>query len=326
MLSVSEFAPLWWMKNPHLQTMFPAVFKAYLPLLPKYYIEAIELSDGDFVELVWPQHALDSKAPLVLILHGLGGGVNSSYVTILFNALKQAGFRSVLMQFRGGGEQTNRLAKMYNAGDTADLNQIVELLNQRESESLKAIIGVSLGGNLLLKWLGEMGALAKVNKAIAISVPYDLEGLVDHLDSRAVKFYQKRLLSELKRLYHKKADSDLIIKRDEIDKINSIKGFDHLLTAPLGGFKNVHDYYAQSSCLPHLKNISVNTLLIHANDDPFMLPTSIPNASDLSLSSRLELSPYGGHVGFVCAENQFKPGFWLAKRVPDFLMDLHCPI
>ena len=196
MLLDSEFEPLWWMKNPHLQTMFPAVFKSYLPELPKYHIEAVELSDGDFVELVWPQHVLDSKAPLVLILHGLGGGVNSSYVTILFNALKQAGLRSVLMQFRGSGVQTNRLPNIYNAGDTADLNQIVDFLNQREPETLKAIVGVSLGGNLLLKWLGERGALAKINKAIAISVPYDLEGLVDHLDARPVKIYQKRLLSE----------------------------------------------------------------------------------------------------------------------------------
>lgn len=323
MKSKSEFQPYWILKNAHMQTMFATLFKSYLPTLPQYRIEIVELNDGDYVELIWPDHQINSDAPLVILLHGLGGNVHSSYVSVLFDALKNAGLRSVLMHFRGSGEQTNRLPRMYNAGDTKDLDHVVSMLVVREPKVAKAIIGISLGGNVLLKWLGEQGRNAKIEKAIAISVPYDLETLVDHLDSQLINIYQNHLLNKLKNLYNKKLDGDLFIKRDEIQKINLIRDFDDRLTAPLAGFKNAHEYYQHSSCLPFLKNIAVNTLLIHAQDDPFMPPTSVPNEEILSDKIHLELSPYGGHVGFIYNEKHFKPGFWLAKRVPEYLIDLH---
>ena len=214
------------------------------------------------------------------------------------------------------------MPRTYHAGDTKDLDGFIDLLNQREPHTKKAIVGISLGGNVLLKWLGEKGAKAGINKAIAVSVPFDLENLVNKLNQGFSKIYQKHLIQKLRLLYAKKRHQALPFRIQDLEHLKTFWEFDEITTAPLHGFSSAKAYYQASSCLPYLKAIQVPTLIIHALDDPFMTPHCLPTESQLSPHVILELSKKGGHVGFISRDNQHQPSFWLGIRIPEFLKDL----
>lgn len=321
MIVKSEFKPIWWLRNRHLQTLFPTMVRKHLKK-PNVVQERIELKDGDFLDCFWSQEGLPKNAPLVVLLHGMGGSVQSSYVSILFNAFKSMGYRGVLMHFRCAGDEPNRLLRTYHAGETEDLNTFIQLLNQREPQTLKAIVGISLGGNVLLKWLGEQGSQAMVERAVAISVPFDLEKLVITLNQGFSKIYQKHLIQKLRKLYAKKQHQNLPFRIEDLNDIHSFPEFDELTTAPLHGFSSAREYYRASSCLPYLANIHIPTLIMHAKDDPFMTPDCLPKENHLSSNIILEISSHGGHVGFISKNKYHQPEFWIGKRVSEFLSDL----
>ena len=155
MITRSLFKPAWWLKNPHLQTMATSLFSRGRQ--PKVRHEKLELPDGDFLDLAWADQGLSTDAPLVIILHGLGGNMHSSYVTGQMVAYQQRGWRTLVMHFRGANGQSNRYLRAYHSGDTADLDYVLRVLAAREPQSCKWVVGFSLGGNVLLKWLGEQG-------------------------------------------------------------------------------------------------------------------------------------------------------------------------
>jgi predicted alpha/beta-fold hydrolase len=321
MIIDSDFKPLWWLNNTHLQTLFPFMIKKHLKL-PPVTQERIELQDGDFLECFWSEQDIPKDKPLVTILHGMGGSIQSSYIPILFNAINQMGYRAVLLHFRCSGEEPNRLPRTYHAGETEDLNFFMNYLNAKEPHTKKAVIGISLGGNVLLKWLGEQGHQAKIEKAVAVSVPFDLENLVVRVNQGFSRLYQKHMLQRLKNLYEKKQNQNLPFHINDLKNIKTFWEFDELTTAPLHGFPNAKIYYQSSSCIPYLKNIQVPSLLIHSLDDPFMTPDCLPKLKDLSSNTIFELSQKGGHVGFVAQDKHFQPVFWLGSRIPEFLRDL----
>ncbi|HAT9259657.1 TPA: alpha/beta fold hydrolase, partial [Legionella pneumophila subsp. pneumophila] len=144
MIVNSSFRPLWWLSNRHAQTLYPTLVKKRLKPRIDFH-ERLELPDGDFIDLAWSVNELNKNTPLVILLHGLGGGINSIYVSGLMQAFADAGFRCVLMHFRGASEEPNRILRTYHSGDTADFAYFLEILAKREPVTKKAVVGISLG-------------------------------------------------------------------------------------------------------------------------------------------------------------------------------------
>lgn len=319
MIVQSSFIPAWWLPNAHAQTIYAARRYPHKPVIDR--LEKIELPDGDFLELAWSTAGLQEDAPLILILHGLGGSINSSYVGRFMHTFNKQGWRAVLLHFRGAGSEVNRLPRAYHSGDTADLDFIIQTLTRRESHTKKAIVGVSLGGNVLLKWLGERRNHTSINAAVAISVPFLLNKVANRISEGFSRLYQAFLLQQLKKVFKRKFD--FLDNPPEILKTaadcNCFWTFDHKVTAPLHGFKSVHSYYRKSSCRQYLRYIETPTLVIHAKDDPFMSVDVLPKEDELSECVRLEISEKGGHVGFISGTKLWKPVFWLDKRLTEYI-------
>lgn len=294
--------------------MWPLAVKPAHPILNR---ERIELPDGDFIDLDW---TTNSEGPLVVVMHGLEGSAHSHYARRMMHALPAHGMRGVLMHFRGRSGEPNRLARAYHSGETGDINTVVDLLCKREPTMPLAVIGYSLGGNVLLKWLGELGSQISIKSAVAVSVPFVLSDLADHMGKGVARLYQRYLVKSLHQTFAAKAAIvDLHLSVDEISELDTFWKFDDKVTAPVHGFKDAVDYYQRCSSRQFIRQIEVPTLVLHARDDPFMTQAVIPREEELSESVQLELSDYGGHVGFISGGTPWSPAFWLEHRILSFL-------
>lgn len=320
MIIKSNFKPAWWLSNPHLQTIFPTLTRRLKA--PIDGTERLELPDGDFIDLSWAANGQAKEAPLVILLHGLGGNAHSTYVSGLMHAFNRRGWRVVLMHFRGASDEPNRVARAYHSGDTGDVHFLLQQLAQREPYTKKAVVGISMGGNVLLKWLGERGHQSLINAAVAVSVPFQLRMVSNRVNQGFSRIYQRYLLSRLKQVFERKKNKGLSeypqIFQD-IHKWRCFWTFDEYVTAPLNGFPHVHAYYHQVSATRYLSNIATQTLIIHALDDPFMTPDIVPLTEELPDKVTLELSAQGGHVGFITGKIPGVPTYWLEQRIPDYL-------
>lgn len=318
----SEFKAAWWLQNRHVQTFYRTLFRR--PQVVVDYSERLELPDGDFIDLAWAINGVDRHAPLIILLHGMGGSVHSSYVSGLLQAFNAAGYRAVLMHFRGASHEANRLPRTYHSGDTADLDYFLKLLQQREPLTSKAAVGISLGGNVLLKWLGETGRQSLLQAAVAVSVPFQLNDVAESINKGFARVYQAYLLQGLRAVFMKKlaiVNQQLALTPAKLRALKTIRQFDQQITAPLHGFTSEHAYYAACSSRQYLSDITTPTLIIHALDDPFMSPSVIPTAAELSKEVIFELSHQGGHVGFIAGGALHKPVYWLEERIPAFFRD-----
>lgn len=303
-----------WVRNPHYQTLLGTLMdrSQRIPLQR----ERVPLADGDFIDLDWLL-APQGLGPTVLILHGLEGSSRSPYIHRFLAACQTRQWPAVVMHFRGCSGEPNRLARGYHGGETGDLDTIVRLVRQQSPRGL-CVVGYSLGGGVLLKWLGEKGRDAGIRAAAAISVPFSLESAALRLNRGFSRIYQWVLLRWLKRSIRRKA-AQLGQEPPPLRALTHFKAFDDAITAPLHGFTDASDYYQKASCRPYLRKIATPTLLIQAADDPFFLPTQLPTPEELSPSIQFELSPHGGHVGFISGGWPWAPRFWLDARLSDFL-------
>ena len=278
--------------------------------------ERIELDDGDFLDIDWSRNR---DGPLVLLLHGLEGSIRSHYATGLMNSLSRCGYQIVLLNFRGCSGEPNRLPRSYHSGDTDDVDLILRLLVRKHPQRPVYLVGISLGGNVLLKWLGENPDQTLAKKAVAISVPFQLDIAAHRLERGLSRLYQAHLLYKLRRSTRSKAARiALPIDVSRLSRIKSFRQFDDQVTAPLHGFEGVDDYYCRASSRPFIKFIKTPTLILHAVDDPFMTPDAIPEDYELGSGVQLELSESGGHVGFVAGILPWKPRYWVDERVCDY--------
>ena len=310
----SGFRPAWWLPGGDLQTLWPYFFrrKTIIDLTR----ERLELPDGDFVDLCLTANA---GAPVVAIFHGLEGCVDSHYVKPLLAAIEQRGWHGVFMHFRGCGGEINLLARSYHSGDTSDIGFLVEHLIGRFPGVPIAAVGYSLGGNALLKYLGEEDRKGQVHAAAAVSVPYVLAEGAKRLNAGFSRVYQRRLIGLLRRkLTGKFSNRECPFDLSELPHLNDFFSFDDRVTAPLHGFAGVDDYYTRSSSRPFLESISVPSLLIHAIDDPFMTENVIPEENELSEYVQLELAGSGGHIGFVSGRTPGYAVYWLEQRIIEF--------
>ncbi len=313
----AAFRPAWWLPGGHAQTVWPALAPRRLRLALRR--RRVELPDGDFIDVDW----VGERGPIVVVLHGLGGAIDSHYVRGMLSVIARRGWRGALMHFRGCSGDPNRLARGYHAGETGDLDYFIRLLQREEPQTPVAVIGYSMGGNVLLKWLGECrdAAAAAVAVAAAVSVPFDLANAAQRVHQGFSRIYELRMLRSLQAvMYRKIAQQRLAWDDKAIAALKSLREFDDRITAPLHGFRDADDYYSRASCIAWLSSITVPTLVVHASDDPFMSPTVVPKQSDLSTAVSIELASSGGHVGFVAGQ-PWAPHYWLESRVPEFLVN-----
>ena len=319
MITCSAFTPAWWLRGAHRQTLFASLCRR--KRAPTLTRERIELPDGDFIDLDWTQQ---SDGKIVLVLHGLEGSLESHYTGGLLTALADQNYHAGLMYFRNCSDEPNRLARSYHSGETGDLDFVVQHILKRHPGRPLVVVGFSLGGNVLLKWLGEQAEASPLHSAIAISVPFDLNSAALKLETGLSRIYQHHLLKKLRNSLRKKATRHpppLALER--LQELRTFRQFDDRITAPLHGFRDVDDYYTQSSSKQFLKSIHTPTLIIQASDDPFLPSTALPRESELATSVTLELSRYGGHVGFVAGTNPLRPHYWLEQRVLEFLREFN---
>ena len=312
-----------------MQTLWPYLFRR----MPRVELrrERLELPDGDFLDLDWTKN---SRGPIVIVLHGLEGSSDSKYARGLLKAVHDHGWRGVVMHFRGCGGEPNRLPRSYHSGETTDLAYVVKLLQSREPETPLFVVGFSLGGNVLLKWLGEtatetslsrgprldpigeVGAQTPIKAAVAVSVPFLLDESAKRLDQGFSRVYQWGLMRSMRNaVAEKRRRMKLPLKIEDLSALRTFRDFDEHVTAVLHGFAGADDYYNRSSSRQYLKGIQIPTLIVQSRDDPFMTDAVIPQDGELSPAIKLELYDSGGHVGFIQGAWPWAPRCWLEGRI-----------
>ncbi len=311
----STFCPPPWLRHGHLQTILRAVLPP-LALAPGR-VEALPLPDGDLLELSWHQPSPD--APLAVLCHGLEGSADSAYMRSLSRVLLAAGWQTLAWSYRGCGRQPNRLPRSYHSGATDDLGAVVTHALHATTGPL-ALIGISLGGNLILKYLAESPPPPRVRAAVAISAPVDLASCADVLDHHpANALYRRRFLNGLSRKATAKSRAfPHAVPSLDWAAIRSIRAFDDAFTAPLHGFASAADYYARCSALPLLPRLTTPALLLSALDDPLLPPACFPTAlAEAHPHLSLETPAHGGHVGFW--QSLVPSRSWMEQRTLAFL-------
>lgn len=286
-------------------------------------VERLKTPDDDFLVL----HHLDAPAgsPILLMLHGLEGSVRSHYIQGLLRDAKERGWRAVVLIFRSCGGELNRARRSYHSGETTDLAFVLEHLQASFRSVPFLLAGVSLGGNVLLKYLGEQGPgiSSRIKAAAAVSVPYDLARSSRFIDQGFARVYQWNFLRSLRaKAMDKLEQFPDLFEQERFASARSMFDFDELFTAPVHGFAGAEDYYTRSSALGWLENISIKTLLLSAIDDPFLPPQvldDVQQKAQLNPNLETEFPAHGGHVGFIGGRNPFAPVYYLEKRVGEFL-------
>ncbi|HEX6438156.1 MAG TPA: hydrolase [Candidatus Binatia bacterium] len=314
----SDYRAPWWLPGGHLQTLYAYFLKRETHLWLRR--ERWETPDNDFIDLDWLDSS-DDSASLLVLFHGLEGCSSSHYARSLVNHARRRRWRGVISHFRGCSGEHNRLARAYHSGDSSEIDWILRRLKENNPKAKIYPIGVSLGGNVLLKWLGEQGdrAFEIVEKAAAVSAPLELAAAADALDRGCRKLiYTRYFLKTLKqKSLYKIAKHQLQIDPRQVRAAATFRQFDDLFTAPMHGFDSAEDYWAKSSSKRQLRNIQVPTLLLNARNDPFLPAAALPEAGEVSQSVILEYPESGGHVGFV--SGRFPGDFeWLPRRIFNF--------
>jgi predicted alpha/beta-fold hydrolase len=264
--------------------------------------ERWELPDGDFLDVDRLHAHVD--APTIVVCHGLEGSSRAGYVRGVLRGAMRRGLGAVALNFRGCSGEPNRLARFYHSGETGDLRHAIErLVGERPGRPL-GLCGFSLGGNVVTKYLGELGDAvpAEVRAAAVVSVPFDLAGCCLALDGPGVPawIYRERFLRQLRRKALLKATKFTHIDAARARAARTLRDFDDAVTAPLHGFRDAAEYYARSSSAQFLSGVRRPLLVVQAEDDPFVPPSTLPRAAlAANPNITLELSSTGGHVGFV---------------------------
>jgi hypothetical protein len=285
------------------------------PLRTKVRVESYALKDSDPLRA---EARVESYAPTVVLFHGLEGSADSPYARDLMATVQARGWHGVVAHFRGCSGEDNRLPRAYFAGDSEDIGRILQHVKSQHTHAPVYAVGVSLGGNALLKWLGEQGDAARtvVAAAAGVSAPLDLTAAGRTLDrgfNRRV--YTARFLITLKaKSLRKAARFPGVLDAKAIAAATTFREFDTLVTARLHGFRDAEDYWLRVSSKPLLKSISVPTLVINARNDPFLPAWALPTRDEVSPAVTLEQPTTGGHVAFPCGPFPGKLE-WLPRRL-----------
>ncbi|MCA0375873.1 MAG: alpha/beta fold hydrolase [Gemmatimonadetes bacterium] len=328
-----SYQAAWWLPGPHTATVWGRLGRR--ERLPAVRLERWDTPDGDFLELARldapahdqgdPHDRRGAPPPHLLLLHGLEGGLQSHYVRAMFREAAARGWSMDLLLFRSCGSEPNRLPRSYHSGETGDPAWIVDRLRAAHPNRPLLLMGVSLGGNVLCKLLGEWGAAPppEVAGAVAMSVPFDLARASRRIGQGFGALYEWLFLRSLVPKALAKIDRHPELSSlADVARVRTIWDFDDRFTAPLHGFADAADYYRRASALGFLAPIAVPTLLLSAVDDPFLPPAVLDEVRDVVASSSAvtpEFVPRGGHVGFTAGGNPLRPWYYGEWRAAEFL-------
>ncbi len=302
--------------NPHLQTIVPTLYRKIDGV--QYQRERFTTSDQDFLDLDWSRVG---ARRLVIVLHGLEGSSERPYMKGMVKAFNKHNWDALAMNFRGCSGESNLNTRMYHSGETEDLGAVIAKIIDAGTYDRLALVGFSLGGNVILKYLGERGTNipAEIKGAAVFSVPCDLEACSVCLERWSNRLYLYRFLGMLgSKVKAKSLAMSQEFDEKAFDELKMLRDFDDKFTAPLHGFKDATDYYTKSSCKQFLAGISVPTLLVNAADDPFMSETCYPTKeAEENPNLFLEIPKHGGHVGFMASASEGQ--YWSETRATEFL-------
>ena len=316
------FHPPLWARSGHAQTLAGKFLRSNPAISLRR--ERWETPDGDELLLDFADGGLDA-APLVLVLHGLEGSALRPYAMLSYRALRAHGVAAVGLNFRGCGGELNRQPRFYHSGETGDPRWVLERLHARWPGRPLGALGFSLGGNVLLKLLGELGegGPAQVGAAAVVSVPFDLSAGADALErGPVVRAYARHFVRSLmKKVEAKGAQVAPLISLLPARRSRTLRAFDDFVTAPLHGFRDAAEYYAACSSKEFLHAVRVPTLVLHSRDDPFLPQEALPEAALHANPAFTPLvSERGGHVGFVHG-SPWSPRFWAEQTAARFLAE-----
>jgi predicted alpha/beta-fold hydrolase len=315
-MAAPEYRAPRWLANPHLQTIYGSLLAARPAV--RYRRERWETPDADFVDVDHVDGP--AQAPWIVLFHGLEGSSDSPYARTLMHRVHGRGWRGSVVHFRGCSGEPNRLLRAYHSGDADELDWVLRRLRSLAADAPIYAAGISLGGNALLKWLGERGAEAAaiVTRAAAVSAPLDLMAAGAALEKGFSLVYAKHFLATMKsRAAAKHARFPGSFDCAAMRRARTLREFDNVVTAPLHGFRDTDDYWTRASSKPLLGHIAVPTLVLNARDDPFLPQEALPGADEVSPVVRVEFPSQGGHVAFVTGPF---PGHidWLPERLLHF--------
>ncbi|MBC8127696.1 MAG: alpha/beta fold hydrolase [Gloeobacteraceae cyanobacterium ES-bin-144] len=316
LISKSSYRAPAWLPNGHLQTVFPALLRNIGKATA--HSERVELPDGDFIDVEWSGF---TRPRLAILSHGLEANLKANYIQGMAAALMRGGWDVLVWNFRGCGDVPNRSIHMYHSGKTEDLHALVSHALRNHPARRIDLIGFSLGGNLTLKYLGEMPASlpAELNRAVVFSVPCDLACSSRQLARRSNRIYMERFLRSMRAKIRQK--NRMFPGRLDLTGLAAIRDFqefDDRFTAPLHGFRDAEDYWARNSARQFIPGIRLPTLLVNSGNDPFLGPGCYPKyEAENNAAFHLEMPDAGGHVGFSTIGNGGE--YWSETRALEFL-------
>ncbi|MDH5233863.1 MAG: hypothetical protein OEW77_02820 [Gemmatimonadota bacterium] len=316
------FRPAWWLPGPHA----PTIWGKFGRRLPDAHdrIERWPAPDGDTLSVA-RMDAASPDAPLLVLFHGLEGTVRSSYAQGLMHAAKARGWGVAMLLWRTCDGRLPDVPRLYHSGETSDPDFVIRRLAADRPGRPLLLVGVSLGANVLVKWLGEQGEAAprEVKRAVAVSTPFDLAAGSRNLENGLARIYARHFVRSLKRKAWAAITKfpSLAVDRRRLTAALTLWEFDDVFTGPLHGFAGATDYYSRSSSIGFLDRIRVPTLLLSAVNDPFLPPVVLDRVRSVAAGNphlEIEFTPGGGHVGWVTG-HPWAPGYYLDARVPNSL-------
>lgn len=324
----APYRPAWWLPDPHTATLWGRLGRREPSLLTDLPValERWDTPDGDFLEVArLAPPAGRPAAPRLLLLHGLEGGTHSHYARAVFREAHRRGWAADLMLFRSCGSEPNRLPRSYHSGETGDPLFVLQRIAAEHPGAPVGVVGVSLGGNVLCKLFGEQGDRLPraVVGGVAVSVPYDLARASRHIGRGFGAVYERAFLKSLiPKALAKVSRHPELLPMARVRYARTLWEFDDLFTAPVHGFRDAADYYAQASSLPRLRGVRRPLLLLNAVDDPFLPPIVLEEVRQAVNGNRaieVEFPARGGHVGFTGGPWPWRPFYYAEWRALEFL-------
>jgi uncharacterized protein len=324
---ITSFSPPWWLSNPHAQTVWPRLTRSRRQVA--FRRESLEMPDGD--ELIL-DHLDGDATPHFVLLHGLEGSSHSTSIQGPLSVIARRGFSATVVNWRSCAREPgnvmksipNRRPRFYHSGETTDFDFVAHTLARRRPGAPLVAFGVSLGGNALLKWLGEHPSQSIIAAAATLSVPYDLRAGAEYLERGAGPLYVGSFLRSLKKkvanVVERFPETRHVIDLERVLRAKTFREFDDAATAPLHGFKDAADYYARSSSLQFLGRIATPALCVNAADDPFLPPEVLSRVRDAAAPCvELRVTQRGGHAGFVAGRLPWSCTYWADELIVDWL-------
>ena len=309
----STFRPPWGLANGHLQTILPVLLRRVTPITRER--ERIETLDQDFLDLDWCR--AEDADRLVIITHGLEGSSTDASVQGMASTLHRSGWDVLAWNLRGCSGEPNRLLRTYHSGAREDLERVIE--HSAPNYKNIALIGFSIGGNITLKYLGDLGASInpRISGAVTFSVPCDLASSARALEAPINRIYMEHFMQNLRRKIRAKAlDFPGKVSTNGLHRMHTFREFDNTYTAPMNGFLSAEVYWKRASSKPSLAGITVPTLMISALNDPFLGPECFPcDIAAVHPYLHLETPESGGHLGFLTSGS----GYWSESRAVEFM-------